>query len=71
MGQAYLSWGLHGNPKPEEEESACLESRGKCAGFARTLLAVFSSLCTQEFAALVTAGSVLVHTEAGAPVTIQ
>jgi hypothetical protein len=28
MGQAYLSWGLHGNPKPEEEEGACLLTQG-------------------------------------------
>lgn len=34
------------------------------AGFARTQLLVFSSLCTQEFAAAVPVAGFLVHTEA-------
>lgn len=39
-------------------------SRGSVAGFARTQLVAFSSLCTQEFGAAVPVAGFLVHTEA-------
>lgn len=71
--------GFYGNPKPEEEEEESAFSHrvlawragAGVAGFARTPLAVFSSLCTQEFAAVVSAAGFPVHTEAGTPVTVQ
>lgn len=39
-------------------------SRAGVAGFARTQLVVFSSLCTQDFAAAVPVAGFLAHTEA-------